>query len=66
MCGTSIIYEASGAWERWHIESNEPLSSQEVPRPNQAPVTAPLQTQTETNAHGNEPERRALESGNAN
>lgn len=66
MCGTSIIYEVSGAWERRHIESNQPLSSQEVPRPNQAPVTAPLQTQTDTNAHGNEPERRALESGNAN
>ncbi|MBA0551437.1 hypothetical protein Golob_022321 [Gossypium lobatum] len=66
MCGTSIIYEVSGAWERRHIESNQPLSSQEVPRPNQAPVMAPFQTQTDTNAHGNEPERRALESGNAN
>ncbi|KAK8540145.1 hypothetical protein V6N13_048769 [Hibiscus sabdariffa] len=64
MCGTSIIYEVSRVWRRRRAEPNQPLSSQEAPRPGQPPVTVPQQTQTDTES--NETEMRALESGNAN
>ncbi|XWS55812.1 hypothetical protein CRYUN_Cryun09bG0032400 [Craigia yunnanensis] len=63
MCGTSILYEVSRWWRRQRAESNQRLSSEDVPLPDQPPVTA---QQTQTDIHHNEPERRALESGNDN
>ena len=63
MCGTSILYEVSRWWRRQRAESNQRLSSEEVPQPDQPPVTA---QQTQTDTHPSESDRRALESGNDN
>ncbi|XVF07926.1 hypothetical protein REPUB_Repub06bG0181400 [Reevesia pubescens] len=63
MGGTSILYEVSRGWRRRRAESNQRFGSEEVPQPDQPPVTT---QQTQTDTHPNETERRALESGNAN
>ncbi|KAL4309528.1 hypothetical protein GQ457_01G016620 [Hibiscus cannabinus] len=63
MCGTSIIHEVSSVWRRRNAEANQPLSSQEAPRPDQPTGTVPQLTQTDTRS--NETEMRDLESGNA-